>query len=416
MRVLVLSQYFWPENFRVNDLSAELVARGHQVTVLTGWPNYPDGRVFPEYRADPSAFADFHGAEVLRVPVLPRGSGKLQLVLNYLSFVLSGLLWAPWLLRGRRFDAIFVFQTSPITSVIPALLLRRLKRAPLLLWVLDLWPDTLSAVGVLRSPRGLALVGRLVRFIYRRCDRVLVQSRAFMGNVERHGGPRARQRYFPNWAEPIFQGSLREVLPAPEVQPYADGFNVMFAGNIGEAQDFPAVLDAADRLRDEPRLRWLIVGDGRAAPALRAEIARRGLADRVVLLGRHPMDRMPSFFVAASAMLVSLRADPVFDLTIPGKVQSYLSAGVPVLAMLDGEGARVIEEAGAGLTARAGDGAALAEAVRRLMAMAPEQRAAMGARGRAYCEREFDRATLMSALEGWMRELGGQPLADGDAG
>jgi glycosyltransferase involved in cell wall biosynthesis len=411
MRVLVLSQYFWPENFRVNDLSAELVARGHHVTVLTGWPNYPEGRVFAEYRADPAAFARHHGAEVLRIPVLPRGQGRLMLVLNYLSFVLSGLLWAPWLLRGRSFDAIFVFQTSPITSVIPALLLRRIKRAPLLLWVLDLWPDTLSAVGVLRSPRALALVGRLVRFIYRRCDRILVQSRAFMGNVERHGGAPERLRYFPNWAEPIFQGSLREVAPAPELAPHAGGFNIMFAGNLGDAQDFPAILDAAQRLRDEhPELRWLVVGDGRAAPMVRAELARRGLEGCVRLLGRFPMERMPSFFVGASAMLVSLKADPVFSLTIPGKVQSYLSAGMPVLAMMDGEGARVIEEAAAGLTAPAGDGAALADAVRTLIALTPAQREAMGARGRTYCEREFDRATLMSALERWMAELAGRPL------
>jgi len=405
LRLLVVSQYFWPENFRVNDLVAELVARGHQVTVLTGEPNYPDGQIFPEFRRDPALFAAFAGAPILRVPVVPRGKGNLRLVINYVSFVVSGLLIGPWRLRGREFDAIFVFQTSPITSVIPALLLRWTKKAPLLLWVLDLWPETLAAVGVIRSPRALDWVGRLVSFIYRRCDRILVQSRAFFANVERYSGDRSRIRYFPGWAEPIFQGSLTEVAPAAEAAPFRDTFNVLFAGNIGEAQDFPAVLDAAEIARDRADLRWLIVGDGRAADTVRAEVVRRGLQDRVVLLGRYPIERMPSFFRAAGALLVSLRPDPIFSLVIPGKVQSYLAAGLPILAMLDGEGARVIEQSGAGLVCPAGQGRALAAQACRLAAMSSDERRAMGQRAREYCHREFDRGVLIDSLEKWMIEL-----------
>ena len=409
MRVLVLSQYFWPENFRINDLAAELVARGHQVTVLTGWPNYPDGVVFAEYRTAPGLFAQYAGACVFRVPVIPRGKGSARLVFNYVSFVVSGLLLAPWKLRGRKFDVILVFQASPITSAIPALLLRRLKRAPMLMWVLDLWPETLSATGVVVSPRVLRWVGRMVAFIYRRCDRVLVQSRAFIANVEKFGGNPAHIRYFPNWAEPVFRGlsdSLEYLSPAPELAPFAETFNIMFAGNIGEAQDFPAILDAAEQLRDvQPNLRWLIVGDGRAADMVRAEVKRRGLSDRFFLLGRHPIERMPAFFRGASAMLATLKRDPIFSMTIPGKLQSYLSAGVPLLGMLDGEGARVIEESGAGFTAPAGDGALLASAVRRMILLPAKERAEMGKRGRDYCDREFDRGMLMTALEEWMIEL-----------
>lgn len=406
MRLLVVSQYFWPETFRINDLVAELVARGHEVTVLTGLPNYPEGRVFDAYRSKPGAYTRFAGADVVRLPLLPRGSGNLRLALNYLSFVASGLLLGPWRLRNRSFDAIFVFQTSPVTAALPALLLRRIKRAPVLMWVLDLWPDTLSAVGVVRSPTLLGAVGRLVAFIYRRCDRILVQSRAFLANVRRHGGDMARVRYFPGWAEPIFEGGLEGVEAAPETTPYREGgFNVLFAGNLGDAQDFPAILDAAEALRARRDIRWLIVGDGRAAPMVRAEIDRRGLQVNVVLLGRHPLDRMPSFFRAADALLVTLKRDPIFAMTIPGKVQSYLAAGLPLLAMLDGEGARVIEEAGAGLVAPAGDGRALAAQVERLAGLSPGERAAMGARARACCEREFDRASLITALESWIREV-----------
>jgi glycosyltransferase involved in cell wall biosynthesis len=408
LRLLVVSQYFWPENFRINDLVSELVDRGHQVTVLTGRPNYPDGMVFPGYADAPGAFARFEGAEVLRLPLRPRGQGSVQLVRNYLSFVFWGLLLGPWKLRGRDFDAIFVFQTSPITSALPALWLRRLKRAPLLLWVLDLWPDTLAAVGVVRSPRLLALVGRVVGFIYQRCERVLIASRAFATNVERWGGRPEQIRYFPNWVEPAFAGSLEMQAVAPELAPYAACFNVLFAGNIGEAQDFPAVIEAAALLREHrPTLRWLVVGDGRALDAVRTDVARRGLQDRVLLLGRHPPKRMPAFFSGAQALLVTLKADPVFALTVPGKVQSYLAAGRPLLAMLDGEGARIIEESGAGYSVPAGDAAALARAVCRLMDEPETQRQAMGKAGQAYAMREFDRNKLMSALEDWLADVAG---------
>ena len=277
------------------------------------------------------------------------------------------------------------------------------------MWVLDLWPESLAAVGVVRSERVLGWVGRLVGFIYRRCDRVLVQSRAFVPNIERYAGDTSRVRYFPGWAEAIFEGPLEAIAPAPEVLPYAGTFNVLFAGNIGDAQDFPAILDAAEALREEPALRWLIVGDGRAAAWVRAEIERRGLQRSVIMLGRHPIDRMPSFFRGASALLVALKKEPIFGMTIPGKVQSYLATGLPIVAMLDGEGAAVIEQAGAGVVCAAGDAAELARRVSALMTLSADDRSAMGERGRRFGEREFGRAGLMTALEGWAGELADAP-------
>ncbi len=391
MRLLVVSQYFWPETFRINDLVTELVARGHEVTVLTGLPNYPEGQVFTDYRRRPEDFVQYAGASILRVPIAPRGQGSARLVLNYLSFVVSGLLLGPWRLRGREFDAIFVFQTSPITAALPALLLRRLKRAPLLMWVLDLWPDSLSAVGAVSSPRILAWVGSVVSFIYRRCDRILVQSRAFVPNVQRYSGDTKRIRYFPGWAEPIFDGRLNDVAPAPQLAPYAATFNILFAGNIGQAQDFPAILDAAQALREEPLLRWLIVGDGRAADWVRGEIENRGLDGSVIMLGRQPLERMPSFFCAASAVLVSLKKDPAFATTIPGKVQSYLATGLPIVAMLDGEGCSGDRASGRRPRLQGWRGKRTRASVKRLMAMPATERAKMGERGRRYGEQEFGR-------------------------
>jgi colanic acid biosynthesis glycosyl transferase WcaI len=405
MRILIFSQYFWPENFRVNDLVRALNQRGHEVTVLTGEPNYPEGRIYSEYAASPSRFTRYEGSDVFRVPLLPRGNGSARLVLNYLSFVLSAGVAAPWKLRRREFDAIFVYQPSPITTCLPAISLGYIKGAPVILWTLDLWPETLQALGVVRSPQLLAAVGTMVRFIYRHCALVLGQSRACEANVGRYAGSTSKYRYFPQWAEEMFdeRGALCEM--APEVQPFADSFNVMFAGNIGDAQDFTAILAAAAQLKSDARIRWLIVGDGRSADSVRSDIIAMGLQDCVVMLGRYPLDRMPSFFAAAGAMLVSLKRDPIFAMTIPGKVQAYLASGRPIVGMLDGEGGRVIEESGAGLVAASGDSTGLARAVRRLAEMSATDRAAMGSRGREYATKEFGRDRLLLQLEEFMKEV-----------
>jgi glycosyltransferase involved in cell wall biosynthesis len=403
MRILVVSQYFWPENFRVNDLVAEWTRRGHAVTVLTGLPNYPDGKVFADFRADATAFAEFAGAPVIRVPMLPRGVGGLRLALNYASFAVSACVIGTWRLRGRRFDVIFVFEPSPVTVGLPAVLQRRLKRAPLAFWVLDQWPETLVAVGAARSPWLLSAVGRLVSFIYRRCDLLLAQSRSFMPQIRRYAGPQPRVEYFPSWSDS--SPAVGHCAAAPEVPALPGVFTVLFAGNIGDAQDFPAILDAAEQLKHRQDIRWVVVGDGRRAEWVASEAQRRGLAERFILLGRFPLERMPSFFESADALLVSLRPDPIFAMTIPGKVQSYLAAGRPILGMLDGEGAELIERGGAGLVCRAGDSAGLAANVVRLADTPPAGRAAMAARASEISASEFDRDRLMGRLEQWLREL-----------
>lgn len=403
MRLLVVSQYFWPENFRINDLVAELVRRGHQVTVLTGLPNYPDGRIFSQFAADPEHYADYEGAEVVRVPLLPRGQGGLRLALNYLSFALSASVAGPWKLRGREFDAIFAYEPSPITVGIPAAVMRAVKRAPLVFWVLDLWPETLQAIGVVRSRAILQAVGKLVSFIYKRCDLILAQSQSFIPQIRKYAGDASRVAYFPSWAESVFD--MQRVVAAQEVPPSPRAFNVMFAGNIGDAQDFPAILAAAQSLKSYQHIRWLIVGDGRMAHWVADEIKRRHLDDCVLMLGRHPVEKMPSFFKHANALLVSLKDEPIFSMTIPGKLQSYLAAAIPVVAMLNGEGAEVVRRSGAGLTCAAGDHAGLADAVLRLSQMPAQERDAMGKNGLDVSEREFDRDSLIQRLEGWIEQL-----------
>lgn len=402
LRILVVSQYFWPENFRINDLVKEWLQRGHEVTVLTGIPNYPDGLVFEEYRREPESFSNFEGADIIRVPTMARGTGRLRLVLNYVSFALVASCFGLWRLRNKPADVIFVFEPSPVTVGLPAVWLSKIKRAPIIFWVLDIWPETLAALGVVRSTRVLGWVGQIVRFIYNRCTLVLGQSRGFLGGIARYCDDKAKIRYFPNWSEDVFMND--SVKPAPEVPKWAEGFTVVFAGNIGEAQDMPAVLDAVEQLKGNASIRWVIVGDGRKSDWLKVEVVRRGLDKQVLLPGRFPVERMPSFYAHADALLVSLKRGPVFSMTIPGKVQSYLMAGIPVLGMLDGEGAAVIRDARAGLTCAAGDDLGLAQAVQALAAMQAAERKQMGLNGQNYAQQEFGRAQLMDRLEALLTE------------
>ncbi len=403
MRVLIISQYFWPESFRINDLAVGLRDRGHEVMVLTGLPNYPGGQIYPGYGFS-SREDDYQGVAVRRVPILARGNARgWRLLANYVSFALMASLLGP-VRCDQRADVILVFEPSPITVALPALVMKCLYRVPILFWVQDLWPETLVATQAVRSPWILRQVDRFVRHVYRRCDRVLVQSTAFTTYVEAQGVPRDRIHYFPNCSESIFRPLPRDQAreESAELPP---GFRILFAGNIGVSQSFDTILDAAELTRHEPKIQWVVLGDGRERVRIEAEVRRRRLGATVHLPGSRPVETMPRYYAAADALLVSLKREPIFALTIPSKVQSYLACGKPILASLDGEGARIVAESGAGIVAPAEDSAALARAALELFSRSEVQLAQMGAHGREYFERHFDRDRLLGRLESWMSEV-----------
>ena len=406
MRLLIVSQYFWPESFRINDMAAQLVSRGHEVTVLCGTPNYPSGRTFPGYGWFKRTREVWNGVTVIRVPIFARGqNSRLRLAANYLSYMVSASLLGPFRCRGP-YDAILMFQMSPVTMGVAAWVMKCVRRAPLLFWVQDLWPETLIAVGAIRSRWLLWPLETLVRRLYRASEYVLIQSRAFRGHVESRGISSGRVHYFPNSAE-----SLYVPLPPEQAHPalvrVPAGFRVMFAGNIGSVQDLPTILAAAEITRHRAEIHWVIVGDGSMRQWVESEVARRGLAATVHLLGQFPVHEMPRLFAGADALLVTLRRDAVMALTVPSKVQSYLASGKPVIGALDGEGAAVVVEAGAGMCAPAEDPAALAEKVLALCNLEPSQRAEMGLRGREYYLRHFERDMLLDRFEGWCASLDG---------
>jgi colanic acid biosynthesis glycosyl transferase WcaI len=401
MNILIVTQYFWPENFLINNLALGLVERGHNVTVLTGSPNYPDGKFFVGYGYF-NRQQDYHGVKILRVPLIPRSKGGgLRLALNYFSFAVAASIAGPLLCKGK-YDMIFVFEPSPITVGIPALILKTLKSAPVLFWVQDLWPESLSATGAIKSRMILTLIKSLVKFIYKRCDRILIQSRSFFDSILQQGGRPDRIMYFPNSAENVFNSTSynsEKVFLSPE------GFKILFAGNIGAAQDFGTIIAAAKMLQGYKDIHWIIVGDGRMREWAETEVLNLGLANNFHFLGRHPLEAMPTLFSSADTLLVTLKKEPIFALTIPSKIQSYLACGRPIIAALDGEGPKIVTESGAGISCPAEEPAALAKAVLRMYETPRLEREKMGMSGRKYYEANFDRDMLMDKLELWMKEL-----------
>lgn len=401
MNILVVSQHYWPESFRINAVTSQLLSAGHQVSVLTGQPNYPEGRIHDGYRACASGWQRHpDGYDIYRVPLIPRGKGgAVRLVLNYLSFLTSASVFGSLALGRQRYDIIFVYASSPLLQAIAGMVLKRRTGSALVTWVQDLWPQSLEATGFVRSRWLLQLVRSVVRWIYRHNDLLLVQSPAFIPLVTALAGD-TPVLYHPNPGES--QPPTMDVTPS--VMALERGFNVVFAGNLGTVQALDTILAAAEVLRGERDIRFVLVGDGSRAAWLRDEIQRRGLTN-VSTPGRFPPEAMPGIFAQASALLVTLNRNPIMSLTIPSKVQTYLAAGRPIIASLDGEGARLVSDAGAGIACPAEDAAALAQAVLTVRGASPEEREQMGAAGRAYHAQHFSPHLLNGQLIGYFRAV-----------
>ena len=399
MKILVVSQYFWPEGFRINELVKSLVERGIEVDVLTGKPNYPEGSIYEGYKAFGCMTESWCGANVFRVPLFPRGkSSSIRLTLNYLSFIVAGTLFGPFLLRNRKYDVVFVYGLSPILLAIPAVFIAWLKRKKLIIWVQDLWPQSLSATGYIKSSFLLQCVEFVVRWIYRHTDLLLVQSRAFEGAVSELA-PNKPVIYYPNSVDSSFTSFSNFNNKQPVIEVLETGFPVIFAGNVGAAQAVECIVEAASILQEKPQIRFVIFGNGSKWLWIKDQIARRGLTN-MHLAGRFPIEAMPGYLQKAEVLLVSLSDEPIFSLTVPNKIQAYMASGRPIVASLNGEGARLVVESGAGISSPAEDPAALAKAILSLYQMTSEQRRQIGENGRIYYRNHFDHEILVDQLIG----------------
>lgn len=402
MKVLIVSQYFYPEGFRINDVIASLIKKGLEVDVLTGKPNYPEGKLFKGYESWGIKKEKIFDANIFRIPIFPRGSDSaLRLFLNYISFIVSGLLIAPFLLRKKKYDIIFVYGVSPILQALPAIFIGWLKKIKVILWIQDLWPESLEATGYIKNKIILKFVKKIVKYIYKHSDLLLVQSRGFIPYVSKLA-PYSKIIYYPNSVEKYYyeNQNLDEIL-IPDIN-YE--FNIVFAGNIGAGQAVECMVQAANIIKEYSDIHLLVFGQGSKYSWMQTEINKLGLKN-IHLMGRYPSKSMPSIMRKADALLVSLSDRPIFAATVPNKVQAYLAVGKPILASLNGEGAMVVEESGAGISTAAEDSEELADAILKLYRMTEEERNTMSINGRDYFKKNFDQEMLINQLINHFNEV-----------
>ena len=396
MKILLVSQYFWPENFRINDLAIELLNRGNEVVVLTGKPNYPQGKFYNGYRFFGYQKEEYRNVKIIRVPLISRGSSSgLRLVVNYLSYVFFSCLYI--LTHSHKYDVSLTFAISPITQVYAALLHKKLYKSRAYLWVQDLWPESVLAASKIEKGLIYKILYYMVKDIYRKVDGILAQSEGFYPSIIDKEVNIDKIKYIPNWAEDLFLNKeniiiskFKNILPK--------GFIVMFAGNIGEAQDFDSIIKAATLTQEKKEIKWVIVGDGRKKEYLQKEIISKGLTQTVFLLGQYPVEDMPSMFIHANVLLVTLKDEEIFSLTIPSKVQCYMAFGKPIVSMLNGTGNEIIKEADCGYTSPAGDYKRLALNINALYECEPSELEKMGENGRNYYQKNFSKNSIVNNL------------------
>lgn len=400
MKITIVCQYFYPEEFKVNDLAEEWVKRGHEVTVLTGKPNYPKGKILSGYKFWGIQEENYKGARVIRIPLIPRGKGGgLRLMMNYFSYVFFASLYV--LTHRIETDRIFCFETSPVFQMYPALLLKKRTEASASIWIQDLWPESVAAASNLKNGFIMNLLSKLVKGIYRRTDILFVQSPAFYESVLDKGNFNDKLVYVPNWAEDVFMKKSCSSKKYEHLMP--NGFKVMFAGNIGAAQDFASIIQAAALTRHIPEIKWVIVGDGRMKADIEQKVKSLKLNETFLFLGRFPVEEMPDFFALADTMLVSLKEEYIFSLTIPSKVQAYMASGKPIVTMLSGIGNKILKEADCGLTAESGDFKTLAENVIAMYRKTEEERLQLGMNGQTYYKVHFQKKVCIDKLDQIMK-------------
>lgn len=388
MKILLVSQYFYPEPFIINDLVKTLVEEGHEVVVYTGKPNYPEGEIYSGFSSKGFKKEIFNDSvKVYRVPLRPRGkSGAKNLLLNYLSFVFSGSRYLNRI-EEKDFDVIFAFGLSPITSVIPAILYKWKTKKKIFLWVQDLWPESLVATGYVKNKVVLAIVKLMVRWIYSCCDGILIQSKGFHKPISEYV-KNNKIIYYPNSIK--VPGNIAEIELPEKISTLLDSFFcVVFAGNMGKAQSLATIVDAAEKMNDLLNIKIVLVGSGSELEWLKQQKNTRNL-NNLEIVGRLPMEVMPSVYNKSDALLVTLTNNEIINLTIPSKIQSYLSAGKPIIAALNGEGSKVIQASNCGLVSEAGNSDELEKNIRRLYLMDEFERSKMGASGIKYFNEHFN--------------------------
>ena len=393
--ILVISQYFYPEQFRVNDICKEWVKRGYRVTVITGIPNYPQGEFYEGYDYKHKRKENWEGIDVVRLAVRPRKTGSFHLLCNYMSFVKSGFEWVQR--TDLKADQVFIYEVSPMTQALVGVWYARKKKVPCSLYVTDLWPENVEIVLGIHNRLFLGAIGRMSDYIYKRCDYIFTSSESFIEKIRKRGVSRKKMVYWPQYAEEFYQRKeKKEPLEIPD-----DGIaNLCFAGNLGTAQGLDVLVEAAEILkRKNVLVRFNIIGTGRYQDEFQQHIEEGGVSEYFHFIGQKPAKKIADYFAWCEAALITLSKSEVYSMTIPAKTQSCLACGIPIIASADGEVQKIIKTAQCGFAGDAGDAAALAENIISLLKLCPEEKEKLSVNAIQYYKNNFDKQMLMDKME-----------------
>lgn len=394
-KVLLVSQNFYPEFFKSNDIAFELVKKGFEVDVLTGIPNYPQGEYYKGYGLFKKRIETVNGVKIYRVFQFPRGKkgGNLGLSLNYVSFMISGVFWALYLSIFKSYDSVLIHLVSPITQAIPAIVIKIFRKTPIYSWVLDIWPDSAVLGGGINNRSIIGILDCIVKFTYNKSDKILISSKSFKDLILQKGEYKDKIVYFPNWSEDLLN------MPKVEIPALPDGFIIMMAGNLGVAQTLDAVMNAALELKDNDNIKWVLIGDGSRKQWVEEFVKKHSLENSVYIMGRYPFEMMPSFYKNANAMLLTLKADyPHINAVVPARLQSYMAASRPVLAMASGASADVIKESDCGYVVDPEDYKSLVSIIKEKVLTDKLGFELKGANGRKFFEKHYRKEKCLSNL------------------
>ena len=394
MKALIISQYFYPENLRINDLVFSLQKRGHDIEVLTGKPNYPKGDYFKDYSWEGPKLEEIEGIKVHRANlILRKKGGGLRLFLNYFSFVFFGVFKI--LKLKNNFDKVFIYAPSPITVGILGIVAAKKFKCKSYLWVHDLWPESVRVAGDIKSSIILGLVNQMTKLIYRFTDLLLVQSPEFKNYIINQGVEKSKIIYYPYYAEDFYKVVEKD---KSYLSQFPKGFNLLFAGNIGVAQSFDTIVNAFEKLK-EYDINLVILGDGRDKSRIQEQINEKGLTEKFHFLGSFPPEQMPYYFTCADGLLITLKKADIFSYTIPGKLQSYLACGKPIIGALDGIGNKIISESNSGYASEAQDHELLANNILKLYRLSKAEKEKLSNNALDYFDKNFNQQYLLERLE-----------------
>lgn len=394
MKLLVISQYYYPEQFRINDICKEWVNRGYEVTVLTGIPNYPEGKFYKGYNFFKKRREVIDGIEIIRIPIIPRGKKSIMLLLNYLSFVISGFFFAKF--TKKTFDKVFIYEVSPITQALPGIWYAKRKKIESILYIMDLWPESIELATGKRNNKLFKIIDKLVNYIYMNTDKILTSSKSFKTDIIKKGQQREKVEFWPQYAEEFYCDNNSKALEIVD----ENKFKVIFTGNIGYAQGLDILVNTAKILKEKnENIIFYLVGNGRAKEQLKKKIQENKVEEIIKFIDKKPAKEIPTYINACDATFISLKSNYISEKILPAKLQSYFACGKPIIGCAKGEIEDVINVANAGICCNEENEEKLTQKIIELKNKTKEELEEYGRNARKYYEENYEKNYLLNRMD-----------------